>query len=70
MKLNSVFDFIGKVRGEIFIIFEEKLLVEFLEFVDKEKVFVVFLEIEKNENVFLKLFDKIFEFKKEVFWES
>ncbi|ADQ40475.1 hypothetical protein Calkr_0961 [Caldicellulosiruptor acetigenus I77R1B] len=70
MKLNSVFDLTGKARGEIFTIPEEKLPVEFLEFADKEKVFVASLEIEKNENVFLKLSDKTFEFKKEVFWES
>lgn len=70
VKLNSVFDLAGKAKEEIFTIPEEKLPVEFLEFADKEKVFVASLEIEKDENVFLKLSDKTFEFKKEVFWES
>ncbi len=70
MKLNSVFDLAGKAKEEIFTIPEEKLPVEFLEFAEKEKVFVASLEIEKDENVFLKLSDKTFEFKKEVFWES
>lgn len=70
VKLNSVFDLAGKAKEEIFTIPEEKLPVEFLEFADKEKVFVASLEIEKDENVFLKLSDKTFEFKKEVFLGS
>ncbi|WAM35422.1 hypothetical protein [Caldicellulosiruptor acetigenus] len=70
MKLNSVFDLTGKAKEEIFTIPEEKLPVEFLEFADKEKVFVASLEIERDENVFLKLSDKTFEFKKEVFLGS
>ena len=70
VKLNSMFDLTGKVKEEIFTIPEEKLPVEFLEFAEKEKVFVASLEIEKDENVFLKLSDKTFEFKKEVFLGS
>ncbi|AEM73988.1 hypothetical protein [Caldicellulosiruptor acetigenus] len=70
MKLNSVFDLTGKAKEEIFTIPEEKLPVEFLEFAEKEKVFVASLEIERDENFFLKLSDKTFEFKKEVFLGS
>lgn len=70
VKLNSVFDLTGKAKEEIFTILEDKVPPEFLEFAYKEKVFVASLEIEKDENVFLKLSDKTFEFKKEVFLGS
>ncbi|ADQ07470.1 conserved hypothetical protein [Caldicellulosiruptor hydrothermalis 108] len=70
VKLNNVFDLAQNAKEEIFTIPEEKLSAEFLEFAEKEKMFVASLEIEKDENVFLKLSDKTFEFKKEVFLGS
>jgi len=70
VKLNSVFDLVEREKEEIFTIPEYKFATEFLEFAEKEKVFVASLEIDKDENVFLKLSDKTFEFKKEVFLGS
>jgi len=70
VKLNSVFDLVEREKEEIFTIPEDKFAAEFLEFAEKEKVFAASLEIDKDENVFLKLSDKTFEFKKEVFLGS
>ncbi|WPX09702.1 hypothetical protein [Anaerocellum danielii] len=70
VELNSVFDIAKRAKEGTFTIPEDKFSAEFLEFAEKEKVFAATLEIEKGENVFLKLSDKTFEFKKEVFLGS
>ncbi|ACM60077.1 hypothetical protein B0S90_1266 [Caldicellulosiruptor bescii] len=70
VKLNNVFDLAQNAKEEIFTIPKDRFTAEFLEFAEKEKVFVASLEIENDENVFLKLSDKTFEFRKEVFLGS
>ncbi|ADQ04329.1 hypothetical protein Calow_0759 [Caldicellulosiruptor owensensis OL] len=70
LKLENIFNFSEGSEGEIFVIPEDKFTAELLEFAENEKVFATSLEIEKDENVFLKLSDKTFELKKEVFFGS
>uniref|UniRef100_A0A7C5Z2W3 Flagellar hook-length control protein FliK n=1 Tax=Caldicellulosiruptor owensensis TaxID=55205 RepID=A0A7C5Z2W3_9FIRM len=70
LKLENIFNFSEGSEGEIFVVPEDEFTAEFLEFAKKEKVFATSLEIGKDENVFLKLSDKTFELKKEVFFGS